>query len=113
MDSPDMNPTDDEINAAIDLLRSHGYQVVFPEGQVAFQWETPAHFCERVGIAVNSLQRTLTSADRAGVRHETKRSHTLRTLVIRSNPDLDAYIQRNRRIGAKSPNRPPQKHPGS
>jgi hypothetical protein len=105
MDSPDMNPTDDEINAAIDLLRSLGYQVTFPEGKAAFEWETPAHFCERVGIAVGSLQRTLARAEFSGIRYESRQSLRLRTLVIRSNPDLDAYIQRNRRIGGKSPSR--------
>jgi hypothetical protein len=96
---------DDALNSAIDLLRCHGYQVLAPS--TAPRWESPAHFCDRVGIAVSSLQRTLRRARSAGIAFDTRYHDSLaRMRVIRSNPDLEAFIQHNRTVGSKSRRRP-------
>ena len=97
--------TDDQaINDAIDLLRKNGFGVILPDA--VFKWESPAHFSNRVGIAVSSLQRTLRKARSAGIAFDCRYHDTCRMRVIRSNPDLETFIQRNRAIGTKSPSRP-------
>lgn len=83
-----MRATDEQINAAIDLLRKNGYSVTKPEGD--FHWETPGEFRTRLKISTAHFARRIAEAGCPAFSADI--SPTGRILRLSGNPDFEAWF---------------------
>jgi len=80
---------DEQINAAIDLLRRNGYSVDLPKH--LHRLETPGEFRARLQISTMHFKRRI--EDPNCPEFHTERGPSGRILNLRSNPDLDAFMR--------------------
>jgi hypothetical protein len=85
---PYMRADDDQINAAIDLLRCNGYSVLMAG---SFDWETPGQFRSRHQVSTAHFDRRV-KASRCPC-FLAERGPSGRILRLQSNPDFEAWMQ--------------------
>jgi hypothetical protein len=83
--------SDEQINAAIELLRVHGLVVTSPdEGW----WERTGDFCRRLGISGKHFSAQTRRVDCPAFRAERGRLGSIR--MVRGNPQFEAFLTRHR-----------------
>ena len=84
--------TDEQINAAIDLLRRHGYSVELPKH--LHRLESPGEFRIRLSISTTHFMRRIEAPDCPAFFAD--RGPSGRILRLRSNPDLDGFMAKRK-----------------
>ncbi len=88
---------DEQINAAIDLLRGNGYSVLLGGD---FHWETPGEFRSRLHVSTAHFDRRV--KDPLCPHFLAGRGPSGRILKLRSNPDFEAWMKPRRALSRSS-----------
>ena len=92
-----MRTDDEQINAAIDLLRVNGYSVLLAGG---FHWETPGEFRFRHQVSTAHFDRRVKAPPCP--HFLALRGPSGRILKLRSNPDFEEWMKPRRPLSRSS-----------